>query len=111
MNKMQDEYGVTNVRWTDEELAPFEKAWHEVLEEQSATDPLFKKVADSYLAFREVYKTWGDAQALKPTYASQCRRPAPSGGVVPVGPGGRTGERCMLARRSPGPGRIAPSTP
>jgi TRAP-type mannitol/chloroaromatic compound transport system substrate-binding protein len=68
MNKMKSDYGVTNVRWTDEELAVFEKAWHEVLEEQSAKDPTFKKIADSYLAFRKVYKTWGDAQALKPTY-------------------------------------------
>ena len=57
MNKMKSDYGVTNVRWTDEELAVFEKAWHEVLEEQSANDPLFKKIADSYLAFREVYKS------------------------------------------------------
>jgi TRAP-type mannitol/chloroaromatic compound transport system substrate-binding protein len=71
MNKMKEEYGVTNVRWTDEELAQFEKAWREVLDEQSATDPIFKRVADSYLAFREVYKTWGDAQALKPTYVAQ----------------------------------------
>ncbi len=68
MNKMLSEYGVTNVRWTDEELAAFEKAWHEVLQEQSAQDEDFKKIADSYLAFRKVYKTWGDAQALKPTY-------------------------------------------
>jgi TRAP-type mannitol/chloroaromatic compound transport system substrate-binding protein len=71
MNKMLEEYGVTNVRWTDEELAAFEKAWNEVLQEQSAQDEWFKKVADSYLAFRKVYKTWGDAQALKPTYLSQ----------------------------------------
>jgi len=39
--------------------------------EQSAADPTFKKVADSYLAFRKVYKTWGDAQALKATYLSK----------------------------------------
>jgi TRAP-type mannitol/chloroaromatic compound transport system substrate-binding protein len=38
--------------------AAFEQAWKEVLEEQSAADPTFKKVADSYLAFRKVYKTW-----------------------------------------------------
>ena len=43
-------------RWTDEELAAFEQAWDEVLAEQSAADPTFKKVADSYLAFRKVYK-------------------------------------------------------
>jgi TRAP-type mannitol/chloroaromatic compound transport system substrate-binding protein len=68
---MKEEYGVTNVRWTDEELAQFEKAWDEVLEEQSAADEDFKRIAESYAAFREVYKTWGDAQALKPTYLSE----------------------------------------
>jgi TRAP-type mannitol/chloroaromatic compound transport system substrate-binding protein len=68
MNKMLEEYGVTNVRWTDEELAAFEVAWNEVLEEQSAQDEDFKLIADSYKAFRNEYKTWGDAQALKPTY-------------------------------------------
>jgi TRAP-type mannitol/chloroaromatic compound transport system substrate-binding protein len=68
MNKMLEEYGVTNVRWTDEELAAFETAWNEVVEEQSAEDEDFKKIAESYQAFRKVYKTWGDAQALEPTY-------------------------------------------
>jgi TRAP-type mannitol/chloroaromatic compound transport system substrate-binding protein len=71
MNKMLQQYQVTNVRWTDEELAAFEKAWNEVLQEQSAQDQDFKKIADSYSAFRKVYKTWGDAQALKPTYLTQ----------------------------------------
>jgi TRAP-type mannitol/chloroaromatic compound transport system substrate-binding protein len=68
MNKMLEEYGVTNRRWTDEQLAAFEKAWLEVIEEGSADDPVFEKVADSYLAWRKEYKTWGDAQALKATY-------------------------------------------
>jgi TRAP-type mannitol/chloroaromatic compound transport system substrate-binding protein len=71
MNRMLSEHGVTNVRWTDEELAAFEEAWLEVLQEQSAQDEDFKRAADSYLAFRKVYKTWGDAQALKPTYLGQ----------------------------------------
>jgi TRAP-type mannitol/chloroaromatic compound transport system substrate-binding protein len=71
MNTMMSEYGVTNVRWTDEELAVFEKAWREVLEEDSASDPTFKKVADSYLAFREVYKSWGAAQSLDATYLDE----------------------------------------
>src|ERR687891_2304339 len=66
MNKMLEEYGVENVRWTDEELAAFEQAWSEVLEEQSAQDEDFKRIADSYTAFRKEYKTWGDAQSLKP---------------------------------------------
>ena len=71
MNKMMEDYGVTNVRWTDEELAQFEKAWNEVMDEQSAQDPDFKRIAESYKAFRKLYKTWGDAQTLKPTYLSE----------------------------------------
>ena len=68
MNTMLTEHGVTNVRWTDEELAAFEQAWSEVMEEQSAQDEDFRRSAESYPAFRKEYKTWGDAQALKPTY-------------------------------------------
>ena len=68
MVTMKEKNGVTNVRWSDEDLAALEKAWLEVLEEDSANDPLFKKVADSYLSFREKYKIWGENQALKPTY-------------------------------------------
>jgi TRAP-type mannitol/chloroaromatic compound transport system substrate-binding protein len=71
MNEMLAKYGVENVRWTDQELAAFETAWDEVLAEQSAADPIFRKVADSYLAFRKVYKTWGDAQALDATYLTK----------------------------------------
>ena len=71
MNEILEKYGVQNVRWTDDELAAFEQAWIEVLAEQSAADPTFKKVADSYLAFRKVYKPWGDAQALNATYLTK----------------------------------------
>ena len=46
----------------------YEKAWLEVLKEESANDPLFKKVADHYLDFRKKYAIWGDAQVMKPTY-------------------------------------------
>ena len=55
-------------RWPDEQIAVFEKAWLEVIQEESAKDPLFKRIADDYLAFRAKYKIWGDAQAVKPTY-------------------------------------------
>ncbi|HEX2477812.1 MAG TPA: TRAP transporter substrate-binding protein DctP [Geminicoccaceae bacterium] len=71
MNAMLEKYGVENVRWSDEELAAFEQAWNEVLAEQSAADPTFKKVADSYLAFRKVYRSWGEAQRLEATYLSK----------------------------------------
>jgi TRAP-type mannitol/chloroaromatic compound transport system substrate-binding protein len=68
MNKMVEESGVEVHRWADDQLAAFEEAWQAVIEEQSDTDPVFKKVADSYQAFRETYKTWGDAQFLRSTY-------------------------------------------
>ncbi|GHD46359.1 ABC transporter substrate-binding protein [Thalassobaculum fulvum] len=68
MLEMGEKYGVATKRWTDAQLASFEKAWLEVLEEDSKSDPLFKKVADSYLAFRKLYAKWGNAQSLKPTY-------------------------------------------
>jgi TRAP-type mannitol/chloroaromatic compound transport system substrate-binding protein len=68
MNENVQKYGVKNVRWTDEQLAAFEKAWREVVQEQSAKDALFKKVADNFYAFRERYKVWGEAQQLNATY-------------------------------------------
>jgi TRAP-type mannitol/chloroaromatic compound transport system substrate-binding protein len=55
-------------RWNDRELAAFEKAWLEVIAEESAKDPLFKRIADDYLTFRKNYDIWGSAQVLKPTY-------------------------------------------
>ena len=68
MNNMLSQYGVTNRRWDDATLAKFEAAWREVVKEESAKDPFFKEIADSYFAFREVYRGWGDAQSLKGTY-------------------------------------------
>ena len=68
MGEMKAKHGVTNRRWSDADLAKLEKAWFDVMKEESAKDPLFKKVADHYLAFRKQYKLWGDAQALKGTY-------------------------------------------
>ena len=68
MGEMLSKYGVTNHRWSDEVLATLERAWFEVLKEKSAADPLFKRVADHYLAFRKEFKPWADAQSLKATY-------------------------------------------
>ena len=68
MQEMKDKHKVTNRRWSDDDLRAFEKAWLEVLAEESAKDPLFKKVADNYQGWRETYKIWGDAQALKSSY-------------------------------------------
>jgi TRAP-type mannitol/chloroaromatic compound transport system substrate-binding protein len=71
MHEMKAKHGVQIRRWKDEELAAFEKAWLEVVQEESAKDPLFKKVADHYLDFRKSYAIWGTAQALKPTYQNE----------------------------------------
>jgi TRAP-type mannitol/chloroaromatic compound transport system substrate-binding protein len=68
MAEMRAKQGVQVKRWPDDVLKAFEKAWTEVLAEESAKDPLFKKVADSYLGFRERYRVWGEAQFMKPTY-------------------------------------------
>jgi len=68
MAEMRDKHGVKIKRWTDDELKAYEKAWIDVVKEESAKDPLFKKVADHFYAFREKYRIWGEAQYLKPTY-------------------------------------------
>jgi TRAP-type mannitol/chloroaromatic compound transport system substrate-binding protein len=68
MLELTQKYGVNVKRWPDDQIAVFEKTWLEVLKEESAKDPLFKRIADDYLAFRAKYKIWGDAQTLKPSY-------------------------------------------
>jgi len=68
MNENVEKFGVKNIRWADDQIAAFEKAWNEVVKEESAKDPAFKKVTESYTAFRKSYKVWGEAQYLKPTY-------------------------------------------
>jgi TRAP-type mannitol/chloroaromatic compound transport system substrate-binding protein len=68
MAEMQSKYGVQVRRWSDKDLAAYEKAWLEVIAEDSAKDPLFKKIADHYLEFRKNYAVWGESQVMKPTY-------------------------------------------
>ena len=71
MAEMRDKHNVQVKRWGDKDLAAFEKGWLEVIQEESAKDPLFKKVADHYLDYRKKYKVWGDAQAMKASYVGQ----------------------------------------
>ena len=59
MAEMRDKHKVQVKRWDDKTLAAFEKAWLEVLAEESAKDPLFKKVADHYLDFRKQIRHLG----------------------------------------------------
>jgi len=68
MVEMGTKYGVKTRRWRDDQIAVFEKAWNDVIAEDSAKDPLFKRVYESYAKFRKAYAKWGAAQSLKPTY-------------------------------------------
>jgi TRAP-type mannitol/chloroaromatic compound transport system substrate-binding protein len=68
MQEMVEKHKVQIKRWSDEDLAVYEKLWLEVVAEESARDPLFKKIADHYLSYRKNYAIWGEAQAMKPTY-------------------------------------------
>ncbi len=60
MRRMVDEHGVKIMRWSDDILAAYRKAWDEVVAEESAANPKFKNVYDSYAKFQEQYRLWGD---------------------------------------------------
>lgn len=59
MKENVEKRGVKLMQWNDTMLDAFESAWNEVAEEQSAADPMFKKVWMDLSAFREDYKLWG----------------------------------------------------
>lgn len=84
MRKMKEQYGVEHPRWRDETLRRFEEAWQEVVAEKSASDAGFKRIADSYFAFRETYRIWGEAQAMKATYLDDEEPAAPSTTLFPL---------------------------
>ena len=46
-------------------LAAFDKAWHEVIAEESKANPNFKRVYDSYAKFRSDYAIWRDHGYVK----------------------------------------------
>ena len=57
--------GVTIHKWPDEMLATFKGAWDEVVAEEVAANPDFKKVWDSMQAFRGEYAKWSELGYLK----------------------------------------------
>ena len=57
--------GVVIHRWPDHFLREFEQAWHEVIAEETAKNPLMKRVYESYAAFRKNYAIWGKHGYLK----------------------------------------------
>ncbi|MEH6594816.1 MAG: TRAP transporter substrate-binding protein [Colwellia polaris] len=62
--------GVVNKYWSPEMLTTFKDKWDEVVVEQSAADPAFKKIHDDLAKFRKEYDLW-ESNAFLP-------RPKPS---------------------------------
>ena len=65
MTEMRDKHGVQIKRWSPEILAALEKAWNEVIAEESASSPNFKRIYASYSKFRADYAIWRDHGYLK----------------------------------------------
>ena len=58
MTENVEKNGVKQMYWSNGMLATFNNAWMEVVEENRASDPGFKKVWDDLTAFREGYDIW-----------------------------------------------------
>jgi TRAP-type mannitol/chloroaromatic compound transport system substrate-binding protein len=65
MTEMRDKNGVQIKKWPPEFIAAFDKAWHEVITEESAANPNFKRVFASYSKFRDDYAIWRDHGYVK----------------------------------------------
>jgi TRAP-type mannitol/chloroaromatic compound transport system substrate-binding protein len=65
MTEMRDKYGVQIKRWSPEIMAAIEKAWNDVVAEESAANPNFKRVYASYAKFRADYSIWREHGYLK----------------------------------------------
>ena len=63
--KELQEKGVQLHRWSDEDLAKLKAASEEVIAEQVAADPDFKRAYESFSSFRADYATWKDLGYLK----------------------------------------------
>ena len=57
--------GVNIRRWPPEIIAAMEAAWNEVVTEQSASNPNFARVFESYATFRRSYGIWRQNAYLK----------------------------------------------
>jgi TRAP-type mannitol/chloroaromatic compound transport system substrate-binding protein len=65
MQRMRDKHGVKIMYWGPEFLAAFEKAWQEVVAEESASNPNFRKVYASYSEYRKNFALWRDHGYLR----------------------------------------------
>lgn len=57
--------GVQIRRWPHEIVAAMESAWNEVAAEESARNPNFRRIYDSYMAFRQNYAIWHEHGYLR----------------------------------------------
>jgi len=64
MKEMQAD-GVVLKRWPAEILVAFDDAWKELVLEESAKNPNFKRVHESYAEFRNNYAIWRNFNALQ----------------------------------------------
>jgi TRAP-type mannitol/chloroaromatic compound transport system substrate-binding protein len=60
MKKNLQERGVENRYWSPEMLELFQAKWQEVVAEESAQDPEFKRIWDNLAAFRKDYAIWSE---------------------------------------------------
>jgi TRAP-type mannitol/chloroaromatic compound transport system substrate-binding protein len=58
MKEMRDKHGVKIMRWPPEIMKAYEKAWNEVVAEESAANPNFKRIYESYARFRAEFALW-----------------------------------------------------
>jgi TRAP-type mannitol/chloroaromatic compound transport system substrate-binding protein len=65
MTEMRDKHGVQIKRWSPEIMAAIEKGWNDVVAEESAANPNFKRVYASYAKFRADYSIWREHGYLK----------------------------------------------
>ncbi len=65
MQRMRDKHDVKIMYWKPEFLEAYEKAWQEVIDEESKANPNFKKVYASYSEFRKNFALWRDHGYLR----------------------------------------------
>jgi TRAP-type mannitol/chloroaromatic compound transport system substrate-binding protein len=65
MRELVDKHGVKIHFWSDDILSRMRSAWEEVIVEESAKDPDFKRAHESLAAFRKQYAIWKEHGYLK----------------------------------------------
>lgn len=64
MKEMVEKHGVKNMIYSDDILKALKKVWLEIITEETAKDPFFKKVWDDLNTFRVDYRLWESHSVL-----------------------------------------------